>query len=60
MNDNKKSVGRPNIDISKESLVSLYEKLQNWESVANTLGVSYLTILRRRKEFGLKTVKKCC
>jgi len=46
-------VGRPKIEITGELLVALRQKLGTWKAVADTLGVSEMTIYRRLKEFNI-------
>ena len=45
--------GRPQFIISKEQLEYLRSMSFSWTSIASLLGVSRMTIFRRREEFGL-------
>ena len=49
--------GRPRFDINEQQLMYLHSMGFTWVEIANLLGVSRMTIFRRRREFGLvKTV----
>ena len=45
--------GRPAFDISQEQLEYLSSLSLNWSQIAALLGVSRMTIYRRRSEFGM-------
>ena len=45
--------GRPRFDITKEQLVYLMSMSFTWTQIAQMLGVSYMTVYRRRLEYGL-------
>ena len=45
--------GRPSFDISRERLQYLRSMNFTWSQIADTLGVSYMTIYRRRRDFGI-------
>ena len=47
--------GRPKFNITKEQLEYLSSMSFSWSQIANILGVSRMTIYRRRVEFGLVT-----
>ena len=44
--------GRPRFDISEQQLMYLHSMGFTWVDIANLLGVSRMTIFRRRREFG--------
>ena len=44
--------GRPRFDISEQQLMYLHSMGFTWIEIANLLGVSRMTIFRRRREFG--------
>ena len=44
--------GRPRFDISEQQLMYLHSMGFTWVEIANLLGVSRMTIFRRRREFG--------
>lgn len=48
--------GRPRFDISKEQLEYLHSMSFTWVQIADLLGVSRMTIYRRRREFGLTEI----
>ncbi len=45
--------GRQRYIVPERSLTGLFQIHGNWEQVANDLGISYRTLLRRRHEYGL-------
>ena len=45
--------GRPRYVVPERSLSGLFEIHGKWEQVANDMGISYITLLRRRHEYGL-------
>lgn len=45
--------GRPRFDISKQQLIYLRSMCFSWVQIANLLGVSRMTVFRRRREYGL-------
>ena len=45
--------GRPRFDISRQQLIYLRSMSFSWVQIASLLGVSRMTIFRRRREFGL-------
>ena len=45
------AIGRPRFDISRDQLEYLSSMCFNWTQIANMLGVSRMTIYRRRVEF---------
>ena len=45
--------GRPPFVISKEQLVYLHSLSFSWSEIANLLGVSRMTIYRRRRDYGM-------
>ena len=45
--------GRPRLDISQEAISFLQSIHNSWTEVADVLGVTYRTILRRRNESGM-------
>ena len=47
--------GRPTFDISREQLEYLASLLFTWSQIAALLGVSRMTIYRRREEFHMFT-----
>lgn len=47
------SPGRPRFDISQEQLVYLHSLSFSWSQIAAILGVSRMTLYRRRAEFGM-------
>lgn len=56
MNNNRSVMGRPPKDVSREQLVQSYEKHQRWDKVAEDLGLSLSTVMRRVKEYNIKRV----
>lgn len=49
----RSSRGRPRFDITREQLVYLASMSFTWMGIANLLGVSRMTIYRRRVEYSL-------
>ena len=47
------AIGRPRFSITHEQLLYLHSLSFSWEQIADILGVSRMTIYRRRVEFGL-------
>ena len=47
--------GRPRLDISKESILSLRRLNYSWTKVARLLGISRKTLYRRLKEYNIDT-----
>ena len=47
------SRGRPKFDVSKDQLEYLKSMNFTWTEIAELLGVSLMTIYRRRREFGM-------
>ena len=45
--------GRPKFDISQQQLEYLRSMSFKWVEIAEIIGVSYMTVLRRRREFGM-------
>lgn len=50
---NKQTVGRPRKNITKELLIDMYNKYENWYRVAEQLEVSNVTVYRRLNEYGI-------
>jgi hypothetical protein len=46
--------GRPRINVSPDTLVDLYNLHNSWSIVSRQTGLSYRTLLRRRREYGLQ------
>ena len=46
--------GRPAFNITKEQIEQLRDTGMNWKNVANYLGISERTLLRRREEYGIE------
>ena len=46
-------LGRPRFDISQEQLIYLHSLSFSWSQIAAILGVSRMTLYRRRAEFGM-------
>jgi transcriptional regulator of acetoin/glycerol metabolism len=51
-----KEMGRPRVTITREQLLRLYEVHQRWDKVAENLGLSLSTVMRRVKEYNIKRV----
>ncbi len=51
-----KDMGRPRITITREQLLGLYEVHQRWDKVAENLGLSLSTVMRRVKEYNIKRI----
>ena len=45
--------GRPIFDISKEQIQYLRSMSYTWVQISEILGVSHMTIYRRRQEYGM-------
>ena len=52
---NSTAIGRPRFNITYDQLLYLHSLSFSWEQIAGILGVSRMTIYRRRVEFGLLT-----
>ena len=46
--------GRPRLNISAEVVTELHKIQNSWSAVARQTGVSYRTLLRRRREYGFQ------
>ena len=46
--------GRPRIDVSPDTLMDLYNIHNSWSIVSRLTGISYRTLLRQRREYGLR------
>lgn len=53
-------MGRPRFKVTREALVNAYEEHQRWDKVAEHLGLSLSTVMRRVKEFNIKRVYVKC
>lgn len=53
-------MGRPKVEIDRETLVKAYDIYQRWDKVAEHVGLSQATVARRVKEFGIKRVYVKC
>lgn len=54
-----RSVGRPNIELTREIVVPIYHQEGNLRKAAKRLGVSPATLMRRLKEWGEERKKLC-
>lgn len=50
----KKPIGRPKLDMSIDDILVMYNEIGSWQVVADTLGVSRMTLFRRLKENNVK------
>ena len=46
--------GRPAFNITTEQIEQLKDTGMNWKGIANFLGISHRTLLRKRKEYGIE------
>ena len=47
------SRGRPKFEVNREQILYLLSMSFSWKQIASILGVSYMTIYRRRQEYGI-------
>lgn len=52
--------GRPPYIISREQILYLRELQFTWQDIASLLGVSRMTVYRRRRELGILDHHRCC